>query len=44
MGWGVYEVGSVWGEECMRWGVYGVGVYEVGSVWGGECMRGECVG
>ena len=27
-------VGSVWGEECMRWGVCGVG-----SVWGGECMR-----
>ena len=26
-------VRSVWGEECMRRGVYGVG-----SVWGGECM------
>ena len=26
-------VGSVWGEECMGWGVY-----EVGSVWGwGVC-------
>ena len=32
MGWGVYEVGSVYvwggecmGGECMRWGVYGVG-------------------
>ena len=38
MRWGVYEVGSVWGGECMRWGgevgsVWGVwGVYEVGSV------------
>ena len=35
----MYGVGSVWGGECMRWGVYEVGVYEVGSVWGGECMR-----
>ena len=25
MGWGVYEVGSVWGGECMRWGVYELG-------------------
>ena len=33
MRWGVYEVGSVWGEECMGWGVY-----EVRSVWGGECV------
>ena len=31
MRWGVYGVGSVWGEECMRWGVCGVR-----SVWGGE--------
>ena len=22
MRWGVYEVGSVRGGECMRWGVY----------------------
>ena len=22
MRWGVYEVGSVCGGECMRWGVY----------------------
>ena len=28
MGRGVYEVGSVWGGECMGWGVYE-----------GECMR-----
>ena len=30
----MYEVRSVWGGECVGWGVY-----EVGSVWGGECMR-----
>ena len=29
---GVYEVGSVWGGECMRWRVYEAGVYQVGSV------------
>ena len=40
----MYGVGSVWGEECMRWGVCGMeecmgwGVYEVRSVWGGECV------
>ena len=37
MGWGVYEVGSVRGGECMGWGVYEgerikLGVYDVGSV------------
>ena len=41
MGWGVYEVGSVWGGECMRWECMGWGVYEVGSVWGGECEVGS---
>ena len=34
-------MGSVWGEECMRWGVCGGGVYEAGSVWGGESVWGE---
>ena len=37
MRWGVYEVGSVRGGECTRWGVYEgerikLGVYDVGSV------------
>ena len=30
----MYRVGSVWGGECMR-----RGVYEVVSVRGGECTR-----
>ena len=29
----MYEVRSVWGGECVGWGVY-----EVRSVWGGECV------
>ena len=38
VGWGVYEVGSVWGGsvwggECMRWGVCGCE----------ECMGEECM-